>query len=150
MTASEMFGVPIAGHGPAGPPARQGDQFRHHLWHLGLRPCQPARHLREEAGDYIKTYFQRFPGIRDYMDETQASRPASKGYVETIFGRRCHFPRITSPNASERAFMERAAINAPIQGAAADIIRRAMIRMQPALDAAKLSGARCCCRCMTN
>jgi DNA polymerase-1 len=59
--------------------------------------------------------------------------------VETIFGRRCHFARINSPNASERAFMERAAINAPIQGAAADIIRRAMIRMQEALDAAKLS-----------
>ncbi len=62
-----------------------------------------------------------------------------KGYVETIFGRRCHFPRINSPNPSERAFLERAAINAPIQGAAADIIRRAMIRMPAALAEAKLS-----------
>jgi DNA polymerase-1 len=60
------------------------------------------------------------------------------GYVETIFGRRCHFPRITAPNPSERAFQERAAINAPIQGSAADIIRRAMIRMPPALAAAGL------------
>ena len=92
---------------------------------------------REEAGEYIKTYFKRFPGIRDYMDETR-KRAREQGYVETIFGRRCHFPRINSSNPSERAFMERAAINAPIQGAAADIIRRAMIRMQPALDAAKL------------
>jgi DNA polymerase-1 len=61
------------------------------------------------------------------------------GYVETIFGRRMHFPRIASPNASERAFQERAAINAPIQGSAADIIRRAMIRMPAALRAADLS-----------
>ena len=61
------------------------------------------------------------------------------GYVETIFGRRCHFPRIASTNPSERAFLERAAINAPIQGAAADIIRRAMIRMHGALAEAKLS-----------
>ena len=68
---------------------------------------------------------------------TKAAR--EQGYVETIFGRRCHFPRITSPNPSERAFLERAAINAPIQGAAADIIRRAMVRMPDALHAAGLS-----------
>jgi DNA polymerase-1 len=64
-----------------------------------------------------------------------------QGFVETIFGRRCHFPRINSPNPSERAFMERAAINAPIQGSAADIIRRAMIRMKDALHTAG-NGAR--------
>jgi DNA polymerase I len=93
---------------------------------------------REEAGEYIRTYFKRFPGIRDYMDATKQLAHA-QGYVETIFGRRCHFPRIKSPNPSERAFLERAAINAPIQGSAADIIRRAMIRMMPALAAANLS-----------
>jgi DNA polymerase-1 len=60
------------------------------------------------------------------------------GYVETIFGRRCHFPRITASNPSERAFQERAAINAPIQGAAADVIRRAMVRMPAALAKAGL------------
>ena len=93
---------------------------------------------REEAGDYIRTYFKRFPGIRDYMEATkQAAR--EQGYVETIFGRRMHFPRIKSPNPSERAFLERAAINAPIQGAAADIIRRAMIRMPDALKEAGLA-----------
>jgi DNA polymerase I len=95
---------------------------------------------REEAGNYIKTYFLRFPGIRDYMESTKRTA-REKGYVETIFGRRCHFPRITSPNASERSNLERAAINAPIQGAAADIIRRAMIRMPAALAKAGL-GAR--------
>jgi DNA polymerase-1 len=59
--------------------------------------------------------------------------------VTTIFGRKCHYPAIRSPNPSERAFMERAAINAPIQGSAADVIRRAMVRMEPALAKAKLS-----------
>jgi DNA polymerase I len=93
---------------------------------------------REEAGAYIKKYFERFPGIRDYMEETKRFA-RSNGYVATIFGRKAHYPQINSKNPQERAFMERAAINAPIQGAAADIIRRAMIRMQEALDAANLS-----------
>ena len=92
---------------------------------------------REEAGAYIKKYFERFPGIRDYMESTKKFA-REHGYVETIFGRRCHYPQIASSNPSERAFNERAAINAPIQGTAADIIRRAMIRMEGALDAAKL------------
>jgi DNA polymerase-1 len=92
---------------------------------------------REEAGEYIRTYFQRFPGIRDYMDTTKRFA-REHGYVETIFGRRCHFPRIAASNPSERAFQERAAINAPIQGAAADVIRRAMVRMPAALAKAGL------------
>jgi DNA polymerase-1 len=93
---------------------------------------------REEAGEYIRTYFRRFPGIRDYIESTKRFC-REHGYVETIFGRRAHFPRINSPNPSERAFQERAAINAPIQGSAADIIRRAMIRMPAALRAENLS-----------
>ena len=92
---------------------------------------------REEAGEYIRTYFKRFPGIRDYMENTKKTA-REQGYVETVFGRRMHFPRIKSPNASERAFLERASINAPIQGAAADIIRRAMVRMPEALAQAQL------------
>ena len=92
---------------------------------------------REEAGDYIKRYFERFPGIRDYMDATKAFA-RDNGYVETIFGRRAHYPEIRSSNPSVRAFNERAAINAPIQGSAADIIRRAMIRMEAALAEAGL------------
>jgi DNA polymerase-1 len=72
------------------------------------------------------------------MEETKKTA-RQQGYVETILGRRCHFSRINSPNPSERAFMERAAINAPIQGSAADIIRRAMIHMDEALRKAKVS-----------
>ncbi len=126
-------------HGQRGAPARQGDQFRHHLWHFGLWPGQPVVDQPRGSGRLYQDLFQAAsPAFKTYMDETKKFA-RDKGYVETIFGRRCHFPRINSPNASERAFMERAAINAPIQGAAADIIRRAMIRMQEALDAANLS-----------
>ena len=93
---------------------------------------------RGEAADYIKTYFERFPGIRDYMEATK-TRARADGYVTTLFGRKAHYPEINSKNPQRRAFMERAAINAPIQGSAADIIRRAMIRMPGALERAKLS-----------
>ena len=93
---------------------------------------------QSEAGAYIKTYFERFPGIRDYMDRTRAEVRAA-GFVSTIFGRRIHIPAIHSKSGAERQFGERAAINAPIQGAAADIIRRAMMRMHAALDDAGLS-----------
>jgi DNA polymerase-1 len=140
MTASEMFGVPVKGMDPL--IRRQAKAINFGIIY-GISAFGLANQLtisREEAGNYIKTYFQRFPGIKDYMDQMRKTA-REKGYVETIFGRRCHFPRITSPNASERSFMERAAINAPIQGAAADIIRRAMIRMPAALAKAGL-GAR--------
>jgi DNA polymerase I len=138
MTASEMFGVPVKGMDPL---VRRRAKAINFGIIYGISAFGLANQLsisREEAGDYIKTYFKRFPGIRDYMDATKKAA-REQGYVETVFGRRCHFPRINSPNASERAFLERAAINAPIQGAAADIIRRAMTRMHAALEAAKLS-----------
>jgi DNA polymerase-1 len=93
---------------------------------------------REEASAYIKKYFERFPGIRAYMDETRDFCRAH-GYVETLFGRKCHYPDIKASNASVRSFNERAAINARLQGTAADIIRRAMIRMEEALAEKKLS-----------
>jgi DNA polymerase-1 len=140
MTASEMFGVPIAGMDPM--IRRQAKAINFGIIY-GISAFGLANQLaipREEAGEYIRTYFKRFPGIKDYMEATKAFC-RDNGYVETIFGRRCHFPRITSPNPSERAFQERAAINAPIQGAAADIIRRAMVRMPGALVDAGL-GAR--------
>ena len=91
-----------------------------------------------EAGAYIKTYFERFPGIRAYMDKTKAE-VRQTGFVSTVFGRRIHIPAIHSKSGAERQFGERAAINAPIQGAAADIIRRAMIRMPAALTEAGLA-----------
>ena len=138
MTASEMFGVPIEGMDAS---VRRRAKAINFGIIYGISAFGLANQLsigREEAGDYIRTYFSRFPGIKNYIEDTKKFA-RDNGYVETIFGRRCHFARIKSPNATERAFMERAAINAPIQGAAADIIRRAMIRMQPALDAAKLT-----------
>jgi DNA polymerase-1 len=94
---------------------------------------------REEAGAYIKKYFERFPGIRDYMEESKAYAKQN-GYVLTLFGRKCHYPEIRASNASIRSFNERAAINARLQGTAADIIRRAMVRMDAAFAKHKLSG----------
>ncbi len=138
MTASEMFGVPIAGM--PGEIRRRAKAINFGIIY-GISAFGLANQLsipREEAGAYIRKYFERFPGIRDYMEATKKAARAS-GYVTTIFGRKCHYPRIASSNASERAFNERAAINAPIQGSAADIIRRAMVRMEEALAKAKLS-----------
>ena len=138
MTASEMFDTPVEGMDPS---IRRKAKAINFGIIYGISAFGLANQLsipREEAGRYIKTYFERFPGIKDYMEHTKAFC-RSNGYVETVFGRRMHFPRIKSPNASERAFQERAAINAPIQGSAADIIRRAMIRMPQALADAGLS-----------
>ena len=91
----------------------------------------------EEAQAMIDTYFQRFPGIQRYIHDT-LSGVREKGYSETLFGRKCWFPRIQSKNQAERQGSERAAINAPIQGTCADIIKRAMVRMGPALAEAGL------------
>ncbi|WP_438981205.1 DNA polymerase, partial [Lentibacter sp.] len=93
-----------------------------------------ARNLRiprGEAQSFIDRYFERFPGIRTYMDET-TEFAKSHGYVETLFGRKIHTPEIAA-KGPRAGFAKRAAINAPIQGTAADIIRRAMIRMPEAI-----------------
>ncbi|WP_127751785.1 DNA polymerase I [Devosia sp. 1566] len=132
MTASEMFGVPVEGM-PAD--VRRRAKAINFGIIYGISAFGLANQLgigRGEAGDYIKTYFERFPGIKDYMDE-QRRRVKVDGFVTTLFGRKIQFPNANSHNPSERAFVERASINAPIQGSAADIIRRAMIRMEPAL-----------------
>ncbi|MCI4678224.1 DNA polymerase I [Rhodoblastus acidophilus] len=137
MTASEIFGVPI--EGMPGEIRRRAKAINFGIIY-GISAFGLANQLgisREEAGAFIKLYFERFPGIRAYMDATK-KLCRDQGYVTTLFGRKCHYPRIASSNASERAFNERAAINAPIQGAAADIIRRAMIRMDAAFEGAKL------------
>jgi DNA polymerase-1 len=138
MTASEMFGVPIKDM--PSEVRRRAKAINFGIIY-GISAFGLANQLgipREEAGAYIRKYFERFPGIRDYMEATK-KRARADGYVTTIFGRKCHFPRITASNPSERAFNERAAINAPIQGSAADIIRRAMTRMDNALERAGLS-----------
>ena len=138
MTASEMFGVPIEGMPPE---VRRRAKAINFGIIYGISAFGLANQLsipREEAAQYIRTYFERFPGIKDYMEKTKAFAH-EHGFVETIFGRRIHYPEINSKNAQMRAFNERAAINAPIQGAAADIIRRAMIKMDDALKEAGLS-----------
>jgi DNA polymerase-1 len=137
MTASEMFNVPIQGMPVE---VRRRAKAINFGIIYGISAFGLANQLgipREEAGAYIKRYFERFPGIRGYMDAMRA-KVKQDGYVSTLFGRKIHFPQAKSSNPAERAFVERASINAPIQGTAADIIRRAMIRMEGALQRAKL------------
>ena len=88
------------------------------------------------AAAYIDRYFQRYPGVKQYMEETKAQAKA-RGYVETVFGRRLYLPEINSPNGPRRGAAERAAINAPMQGTAADLIKLAMVAVQKELDAHK-------------
>ena len=95
----------------------------------------------DEAQDMISRYFERFPGISEYIRRTLEDARGT-GYTETLFGRKTHFPRLTAKNPNERAGSERAAVNAPIQGTSADIIKRAMARMEPALAAAGLSSVK--------
>ncbi len=138
MTASEMFGVPVKDM--PGEVRRRAKAINFGIIY-GISAFGLANQLgiaREEASAYIKKYFERFPGIRAYMDATR-DFCRSRGYVETLFGRKCHYPDIKASNASVRSFNERAAINARLQGTAADIIRRAMIRMEDALAEKKLS-----------
>jgi DNA polymerase-1 len=138
MTASEMFGVPVKGMDPM---VRRRAKAINFGIIYGISAFGLANQLgipREEAGAYIRRYFERFPGIRAYMDETKAFC-RENGYVTTIFGRVCYYPDIRSSNPSQRAFVERQAINAPLQGSAADIIRRAMARMEKALSSANLA-----------
>jgi len=137
MTASEMFGVPIEGMDPM--VRRQAKAINFGIIY-GISAFGLANQLgiaRGEAKDYIDAYFEKFPGIRNYMDDTIAGARAN-GYVETVFGRRTHVGGIKDKNPAARGYAERQAINAPIQGSAADIIRRAMIRMDAALAEAKL------------
>jgi DNA polymerase I len=136
-TASEMFGVPVEGMPKE---IRANAKAINFGIIYGISAFGLARNLgieREEASAYIKKYFERFPGIRDYMEETKTFARAN-GYVKTIFGRRIWIAGIKSKNAQERAFGERQAINAPLQGAAADIIRRAMARLPDAIRDAGL------------
>ena len=138
MTASEMFGVPI--EGMPSDVRRRAKAINFGIVY-GISAFGLANQLaipQEEAGAYIKTYFERFPGIRAYMDRMRAE-VREKAYVTTIFGRKINIPAVRGKSPAERSFADRAAINAPIQGAAADVIRRAMIRMPAALRSAGLT-----------
>jgi DNA polymerase-1 len=137
MTASEMFGVPIEGMDPM--IRRQAKAINFGIIY-GISGFGLANQLsipQDQASAYIRTYFERFPGIRAYMDKTKAEVHA-KGYVTSLFGRKINIPDIRAKAAGMRQFAERAAINAPLQGTAADIIRRAMARMPAALATAGL------------
>jgi len=136
-TASEMFGVPVEGMPKEVRASAKAINFG---IIYGISAFGLARNLgiaRADADAYIKRYFERFPGIRDYMEEAKAYARAN-GYVNTIFGRRIWIAGAKSKNYQERAAAERQSINAPLQGAAADIIRRAMVRLPPALARAGL------------
>lgn len=138
LTASEMFGVPVKDM-PA-ETRRRAKAINFGIVY-GISAFGLANQLgipRGEADDYIKRYFERFPGIRVYMDRTKAFA-REHGYVETLFGRRVQVRDIQSKIPGLRGGAERQAINAPIQGTAADIIRRAMIRVPPALAKEKLT-----------
>ncbi|HEY5085220.1 MAG TPA: DNA polymerase, partial [Rhizomicrobium sp.] len=138
MTASEIFGVPVKDM-PA--EVRRRAKAINFGIVYGISGFGLANQLgipQSEASDYIKKYFARFPGIRDYMEATkQLAR--THGFVETLFGRRIHIREINSKIPGFRGGAERAAINAPIQGSAADVIRRAMARVPAALAEKKLS-----------
>ena len=126
MTASEVFGIPIENMESS---VRSRAKAINFGIIYGISPFGLARQLsipQGEAKQYIDNYFKKFPGIRDYM-ETTKTFAREHGFVQTIFGRKCHTPGINDKNPARRNFSERAAINAPLQGAAADIIKRAMI-----------------------
>jgi len=138
VTASEVFGVPVEGMDPQ--IRRQAKAINFGIIY-GISPFGLGQQLgipTGEAKHYIDAYFARYPEIRAYMDETRALA-RKQGFVTTLFGRKCFLPGIADKNPAMRAFSERAAINAPIQGGAADIIKRAMIRLPAALAAAGLS-----------
>ena len=137
LTASQVFGVPVEGMDPM--VRRQAKAINFGIIY-GISAFGLARQLgipRSQAGAYIKAYFERYPGIRDYMERTKVEARA-QGYVTTLFGRKCHLRGINDRNPALKSFAERAAINAPLQGGAADIIKRAMVRLPGALLDASL------------
>jgi DNA polymerase-1 len=138
MTAAQVFDLPMEDMDPM---IRRRAKAINFGIIYGISAFGLANNLgisRGEAQNYITAYFERYPGIRDYMEQTKASA-RELGYVETIYGRRIHMPGINDKNPARRGFHERAAINAPIQGSAADVIRRAMVAIPGALSGAGLA-----------
>jgi DNA polymerase-1 len=136
-TASEVFGVPMAGMDPM--TRRRAKAINFGIIY-GISAFGLARQLGippGEAKSYIDAYFLRYPGIRAYMERAKEEARIA-GYVTTPFGRRCWVPGIADKNPAKRAYAERQAANAPLQGGAADIIKRAMVRLPAALAAAGL------------
>ncbi len=137
-TASEVFGVPMAGMDAL--TRRRAKAINFGIIY-GISAFGLARQLGTTPGEarlYIDAYFARYPGIRAYM-ERMKNLAREQGYVQTPLGRRCYIPGINDRNAARRAYAERQAINAPLQGGAADVIKRAMVRLAPALAGAGLA-----------
>ncbi len=137
VTASEVFGIPLEGMDPAD--RRKAKAINFGIIY-GISAFGLARNIRVPQGEakkFIDAYFERYPGIRNYMTKAKEFA-AEHGYVTTIFGRKCHTPGIKDKNPARRSFQERVAINAPLQGSAADIIKRAMIRLPDVLENAGL------------
>jgi DNA polymerase-1 len=137
LTASQVFGVPIKGMDAMVRRKAKAINFGIIYGISGFGLGQQIGVTPGEANAYIKAYLDRYAGIREYM-ERMKSECRKRGYVETLFGRRCHIQGANDRNMARRSFAERQAINAPIQGTAADIIKRAMIRVAPALKKAGL------------
>jgi DNA polymerase I len=132
-TASEVFGVSVE---QVSAEQRRYAKVINFGLIYGMSSFGLASNLgieRSAATSYIERYFQRYPGVKRYMDNTRV-QARDQGYVETVFGRRLWLPEINSPNGPRRAGAERAAINAPMQGTAADLIKLAMVAVQQALD----------------
>jgi DNA polymerase-1 len=131
MTASEMFNTPVEGMDPSIRRQAKAINFGVIYGISGFGLARNLRIPRAQAQGFIDRYFERFPGIREYMDAT-VQFAKDNGYVQTLFGRKIHTPEINAKGPAA-GFAKRAAINAPIQGTAADIIRRAMVRMPDAI-----------------
>jgi len=132
-TAAEVFGLPLD---QVSSEQRRYAKVINFGLIYGMSSFGLARNLGIEnaaAKNYIERYFQRYPGVKQYMDETRLSAK-SRGYVETVFGRRLYLPEINSPNGPRRGSAERQAINAPMQGTAADLIKLSMVKVQEVLD----------------
>ena len=139
LTASQVFDIPLENMNSG---IRRKAKAINFGIIYGISAFGLARQLKvepSEAASYIKSYFERYPGIQDYMERTK-QYCREHGYVQTLFGRRCHVPAIHDSNPARRNFSERAAINAPLQGTAADILKRAMIRVPQALEQHDLTG----------
>ncbi len=132
-TAAEVFGMAL---GDVTDDQRRSAKAINFGLMYGMSAFGLAKQLgisRHEAQEYVDLYFDRYPGVRKYMDDIRA-RASEQGYVETVFGRRLYLPEINARNAQQRQYAERTAINAPMQGTAADIIKRAMITVHDWLN----------------
>jgi len=138
-TASEVFGVPMEGMDPMTRRRAKAINFGIIYGISGFGLARQLGITPGEARGYIDRYFERYPGIRTYMERTK-EEARIKGYVTSPFGRRCWVPGIADRNAARRGYAERQAINAPLQGGAADIIKRAMVRLPAAMKQAGLQG----------